>query len=190
MRYPRQTRRQNLTHGQGFGLIEAIIAAVILVVGLTALAGLFAQSLNFLHRTRDDLVAKQKAVAALEGVYSARNDASVGFALIQNISQGGIFKDGFQPLYVPGANGIAGTSSDTTTYETETSPGPDGILGTADDVVVPLVNFQRQIDIQSVINPDTTVNGDLRQITVTIRVNTAGSSHHDFRVSGYISRYQ
>jgi len=145
MRCPRQTRRQDLAHEQGFTLIEALIAMVILVGGLTALAALFAQSLTALQFTRDDLVAKQKATQALEGVYSARNDASVGFASIQNKSAGGIFNDGFQPLFLPGANGIVGTTSDTTTLDSETSPGPDGIMGTADDVTMPLVNLQRQI---------------------------------------------
>ena len=186
----RQARRQNLAHEEGFGLIEAIFAAAILVIGLTALAGLFAQSLGFLQHTRDDLFAKQKAVEALEEVYSARNDASVGFALIQNVSKGGIFNDGFQSLFVPGANGIVGTSSDTTTYESETLPGPDGIVGTSDDVIVPLINFQRQILIEVVINPDGTVNPDVRKITVTIRVSSAGPGAHDYTVTGYISRYQ
>jgi hypothetical protein len=190
MRYPRKTGRRNLAHEEGFGLIEAIFAAVILVIGLTALAGLFAQSLTSLQNTRNDLIAKQKGVEALEEAYSARNDASVGFALIQNISKGGIFNDGFQPLYVAGANGIVGTSSDTTVVESETFPGPDGKLGTADDIIVPLNNFQRQILIQPVVNPDTTVSPDLRQITVTIRVSTPGMSPHDYIVSGYISQYQ
>jgi type II secretory pathway pseudopilin PulG len=189
MRCPRQTRRQNLAHEQGFGLIEALIATVILVVGLTALAALFAQSLTFLQSTREDLVAKQKATEALEGVYSARNDASVGFAAIQNKAAGGIFNDGFQPLFVPGANGIVGTTSDTGTLESETLPGPDGIMGTADDITVPLINMQRQILIQPVTNPDLSVSADLRQITVTIRVNSSRGIR-DYTVTGYISRYQ
>jgi len=185
----RQPRTQSLAHAQGFTIIEALIATVILVVCLTALAGLFAQSLTFLQYTQDDLVAKQKATEALEGVYSARNDASVGFASIQNKSAGGIFNDGFQPLFVPGPNGIVGTTSDTTTLESETLPGPDGIIGTADDVIVPLINLQRQILIQPVNNPDGSVSVDLRQITVTIRVNSSGRVH-DYTVTGYVSRYQ
>ncbi|HXM99025.1 MAG TPA: prepilin-type N-terminal cleavage/methylation domain-containing protein [Candidatus Dormibacteraeota bacterium] len=175
---------------QGFGLIEALIATVILVVGLTALAGLFAQSLTALQSTREDLVAKQKAMEALEGVYSARDDASVGFAAIQNRSAGGIFNDGFQPLFVPGANGIVGTTSDTQTIQSEVSPGPDGVLGDADDIVIPLVNYQRQIRIQQVINPDGSVSSDLRQITVTIRVASSRIGVRDYNVTGYISRYQ
>jgi Tfp pilus assembly protein PilV len=77
----------------GFGLIEATMASAILVVGLAALAGLFGQSLTFLLYTREDLIAKQKAREALESVYSARNDATVGFAGIQNTNNGGIFTE-------------------------------------------------------------------------------------------------
>ena len=185
-----QNERPNRKNERGFGLVEALIAAVVLVVGLVALAGLFAQSLMFLQSTREDLVAKQKATAALEAVYSARDDASLGFASIQNKSSGGIFNDGFQPLYVAGANGVVGTTSDTTTLETEVSPGPDGIMGTADDITVPLVNYQRQILIQAVTNPDLTISVDLRQITVTIRVSMARGGIRDYVVTGYISRYQ
>ena len=166
------------------------MATIILAIGLTALAGLFAESLRFLQYTREDLVAKQKAIAALEGVHSARNDASVGFASLQNKANGGIFNDGFQPLFVPGANGIVGTTSDTAILESEILPGPDGILGTADDVILPLINFQRQILIQPVTNPDLSVSADLRQITVTIRVTSVGHGIHDYTVTGYISRYQ
>jgi type II secretory pathway pseudopilin PulG len=190
MSRPRQSRSPNLAPERGFGLIEALMATIILVVGLTAFAGLFAQSLSFLQSTREDLVAKQKATEALEGVYSARNDASVGFAAIQNKSVGGIFNDGFQSLFVPGANGIVGTTSDTAILESETVPGPDGVLGTADDITVPLINFQRQILIQPVTNPDLSVSADLRQITVTIRLNSTRAGVRDYTVKGFISRYQ
>lgn len=190
MRLARRTRVEGLDWERGFGLLEAMIATVILVTGLLALAGLFAQSLKFLQYTREDLVAKQKAREALEGVYSARNDASIGFASIQNKSAGGIFNDGFQPLFLPGANGIVGTTSDTTTLDSETLPGKDDILGTADDVIVPLIYLRRQILIQPVTNPDLSVSNDLRQITVTVRVTSPGWGVHDHTVTGYISRFQ
>ena len=83
-------------------MLEATVASVILVVGLVGLAGLFSQSLTFLQYTREDLIAKQKAREALESVYSARNDATIGFAGIQNVSNGGIFIDGFNPLFLAG----------------------------------------------------------------------------------------
>jgi type II secretory pathway pseudopilin PulG len=190
MRLPRRTARQRRNWECGFSLIDALLATVVLVFGLVALAGVFAQSLQFLQYTREDLVAKQKAHEALEGVYSARNDSSVGFNLIQNRSSGGIFNDGFQPLFLPGTNGIAGTTSDSTTLDSETLPGEDGLLGTSDDVIVPLTYLRRQILIQPVTNPDLSVSTDLRQITVTVRVTSPGWGVRDHTVTGYISRYQ
>jgi prepilin-type N-terminal cleavage/methylation domain-containing protein len=173
----------------GFSLIEVIIAVVILSVGLMALLAVFAQAVSATKFSREDLVAKQKAREALENVYSARNDTSITFADIQNVSSGGIFTDGFQPLYLAGANGIAGTAQDTTNLDSMRLPGPDGRLGTGDDVTVPLVNFQRQIVITTLTNADGTVNADLRSIAVTVRIASPGRPTRDFVVTGYISRY-
>jgi type II secretory pathway pseudopilin PulG len=174
----------------GFGLIEAIFAATILIIGLAALAGLFAQSLTFLQYTREDLVAKQKAREALEAVYSARNDGTIGFAGIQNTINGGIFVGGFQPLFLPGANGIVGTASQTSILDRQVLPGPDGIIGTADDQIIPLNNFQRQIQIQPLFDANGNISPDIRRITVTVQVTSPNRGTRNYTVSGYISRFQ
>ena len=67
----------------GFSLIEVMFAAVILSVGLMALLAVFAQAVSATRYSREDLVAKQKAREALEGVYAARNDTSIAFSDIQ-----------------------------------------------------------------------------------------------------------
>jgi hypothetical protein len=175
---------------KGFGLIEAVISAVILVVGLVALAGLFGQSLTFLQYTREDLIAKQKARESLEAVYSARNDATIGFVGIQNVSKGGVFLDGFQPLFLAGANGIVGTQGQSGILDREILPGKDGILGTADDEILPLNNFQRQILIQPLIDATGNVSPDIRQISVTVQVTSPGRGTRNYTVTGYISRFQ
>src|SRR6202040_1468673 len=141
---------------------------VILTVGLAALAGLFAQSLTSLQYTREDLIAKQKAREALEAVYSARNDGSIGFAGIQHTNNGGTFLGGFHPLFLAGPNGIVGTASQTGVLDRQVLPGPDGIIGTADDVILPLNNFQRQILIQPLFDANGNVSPDIRQISVTV----------------------
>jgi type II secretory pathway pseudopilin PulG len=174
----------------GFGLIEAMISAVILIVGLAALAGLFAQSLTFLQYTREDLIAKQKAREALEAVYSARNDGTIGFAGIQNTNNGGIFLGGFQPLFLAGPNGIVGTAGQTSILDRQVLPGPDGIIGTADDQFIPLNNFQRQILIQPLIDSTGNISPDIRQITVTVQVTSPGRGTRNYTVTGYISRFQ
>jgi type II secretory pathway pseudopilin PulG len=174
----------------GFGLIEAMIASIVLIVGLAALGGLFAQSLTNLQYTREDLIAKQKAREALESVYSARNDATIGFAGIQNTNNGGIFLTGFQPLFLAGPNGIVGTVGQSTILDRQVLPGPDGIIGTADDVILPLNNFQRQIQIQPLFDANGNVSPDIRQISVTVQVTSAQRGTRNYTVTGYISRFQ
>jgi hypothetical protein len=174
----------------GFGMLEATVASVILVVGLVGLAGLFSQSLTFLQYTREDLIAKQKAREALESVYSARNDATIGFAKIQNVANGGIFIDGFSPMFLAGADGIIGSNAQTTILDRQILPGPDGVVGTADDEIIPLVNMQRQILIQPLIDSTGNISPDVRQITVTVQVTSPGRAARNYTVTGYISRFQ
>jgi Prokaryotic N-terminal methylation motif len=178
------------TRERGFGLIEAMIAAGILVVGLAGIAALFAQAIQFLQYTREDLIAKQKAREALESVYSARNDSTIGFAGIQNIAYGGIFLNGFQPLFLPGPNGVVGTIGQSAILDRQVLAGPDGILGTADDIILPLNNFQRQILIQPLIDSTGNVSPDIRQISVTVQVTDPVRGIHNYTVTGYISRFQ
>jgi prepilin-type N-terminal cleavage/methylation domain-containing protein len=187
--WPISGRSSKAKPAPGFSLLEVMFAVVILSVGLMALLAVFAQAVSATKYSREDQIAKQKAREVLEGVYSARNDTSIAFADIQNIANGGIFSDGFRPMYLPGTNGIVGTAQDTTTLDHTVLPGPDGKLGTADDVTVPLVNYQRQILITSITNPDGSTNPDLRRIAVTIRVTSPGRGQRDYVVTGFISRY-
>ncbi|HZQ92928.1 MAG TPA: prepilin-type N-terminal cleavage/methylation domain-containing protein [Terriglobales bacterium] len=178
-------RRKSL----GFTLVEVMMAMVILTVGLLALLALFAQAVATMQVAQEDQIAKQKAREALESVYSARNDTSISYASIQNVSNGGIFKDGFQPLYLPGANGVAGTVSDTSTLDRIITPGNDGLMGTADDVVLPLSNYRRQIAISPVYLADGSVNPNMRKLVVTVQVFSPGRGTRNYSVSGYISRF-
>jgi hypothetical protein len=178
MSTPRDKKVQPRVLQTGFGMLEAVISAVVLVIGLVALAGLFSQSLASLQNTR-------------EAVYSARNDATIGFAGIQNVSNGGIFLDGFQPLFLAGPNGIVGTTGESGILDRQILPGPDGIVGTADDIIIPLVNFQRQIQITPLIDSTGNVSPDIRQISVTVQVASPGrAAARNYTVTGYISRFQ
>ena len=187
---PHLASKRAQTSQRGFGLIEAMIAAGILIVGLAGVAALFAQSLQYLQYTREDLIAKQKAREALESVYSARNDSTVGFAGIQNVNFGGIFLNGFQPLFLAGPNGIVGTVGQSVILDRQILAGPDGILGTADDIIIPLSNFQRQILIQPLIDSTGNVSPDIRQISVTVQVTSPKRGVRNYTVTGYISRFQ
>jgi prepilin-type N-terminal cleavage/methylation domain-containing protein len=196
--FRRVLNRRNHPDNRGFTIIEVMIAIVILGVGLLALLALFGKALAAVQFSQEDQIAKQKARETLEAIYTARNDTLITFDQIQNISAGGIFKDGFNPLYLPGANGIPGTSSDTSILDRVVLPGKDGIMQTApgaatpagDDVLVPLSNFKRQVLIGDVIGDDGSVNLFMRKVTVTIRITSPGRGVRDYVTQGYISSYQ
>lgn len=183
---------------KGFSLIEVLIAIVILTVGLLALMAFMAKALATVHAVEDDQIAKQKSREALESIYAARNDSTISFDQIQNLTKGGIFKDGFQSLYLPGANGIPGTNSDTTILDRVILPGKNGTVETAsratapagDDVMLPLSNFQRQVLVGDVVEQDGSINLNMRKVTVTVRVRNSNGGTRDYVTSGYVSSYQ
>jgi hypothetical protein len=62
-------------------------------------------------------------------------------------------------------------------------PGPDMILGTADDVVMPLTNMSRTIEIA-----DVSGESGLRQITITITY-TVGSMSRQYTLVSFIAQF-
>jgi prepilin-type N-terminal cleavage/methylation domain-containing protein len=179
----------------GFTLIEVMVAAVILVVGLLSLAYAFGMGFGVIATAQMDSIARQKARQAIEDVYTARDTGSISFSQICNIGSGAscIFINGYEPLYTAGPDGLVNTADDgtgtlptgcsvTPCIETVDTPGPDGILGTADDVFVPLVGFQRQIQI-------TPLTAVLNQITVTINYTTPTGISRSVTLVGLIGPY-
>jgi len=196
--FRRLSNRRVRSNSKGFTLIEVMIAAVILVVGLLALMALFAKALGAVQFSEESQIARQKARETLESVYAARNDESITFDQIQNAANGGIFTDGFQTMYLPGSNGIPGTNKDTNILDRVILPGKNGIVETApgaataagDDVLLSLSNYQRQILISPIVDAGGTVNLYMRKVTVTIRVNSGSIYTHDYATTGYISTSQ
>lgn len=182
----------------GFTIVEVLIAGVILMVGLLSLAALFGKALGAVQFSQEGQIARQKARETLESIYTARNDASISFDQLQNEGDGGIFRAGFRPLYLPGSNGIPGTNKDTNILDRVILPGKNGIVETTanasapggDDVFMPLSNFQRQILITNVTDANGNVNLYMRKITVTIRMNPGNMYARDYETSGYISNTQ
>ena len=174
----------------GFTLIEVMIAAGILVIGLVGLLGMFGHALATVALVKNDLIARQKVREAMEGIYTARNTAQVEFDDIENVSDGGIFLDGPQSLQLAGDDGLLGTADDGDP-EVMLLPGPDGLLGTEDDVSVSLARFQRTIAIDPVLEDDDTVNPDIRIVTVTVEYPSAvGGAERSFQVTSYVSRFR
>jgi prepilin-type N-terminal cleavage/methylation domain-containing protein len=187
----RKARKQ-----RGFTLVEAMVASVVLATGLLSVLSLFAYSLSNLQMSQEDLIARAKAKEGLESVFSARDSSQITFDQINNKANGGIFLDDFSLIYDPaGADGIANTDDDATSASSQLDaivlPGPDGILGTADDVRQTLTNFQRKITISPVfLTGTTTINNNLRLITVTVRYTVPQFGGRQYQVSAYISKYR
>src|SRR2546427_6275713 len=89
----------------GFSLVETIVAIGVLTVGALGLAGVFAQGMQKTIGSPNDLLATQKASGAVESVFSARDSHLVTWAQLRNVSDGGIFLNGPQPLKVDGPDG-------------------------------------------------------------------------------------
>lgn len=178
----------------GFTLLEVAISGVILMIGLVAMLGVFTLAISTTQGVQLDQIAKQKAMDALESIYTARATDQITFAQIANTGTGpGIFTVGPSAgILTDGPDGIAGTGDDGTTpqgacplpFQCEIIPGPDGILhGDARDITISLSNFTRTIAI-------TPVNPDLNDVVVTVGYTDARGHQRNYVVSALISSYR
>jgi type II secretory pathway pseudopilin PulG len=172
----------------GYSLLEVMMAVSVSVIGLVSLLALFSQSVVTIFLVQEELIAKQKAQETMESIYTARN-TQVSFADIETINDGGIFSDGFQPLKVAGNDGLIGTGDDGA-VEMLLLPGPDGLLGNGDDINRTLSNFERQIQIDTVLDAASNPYPDLKQVTIIVRYTTPQGWQRSFQASSYVSRYR
>jgi len=194
------TRRVQALRQRGFTIIETMIAIAIMGIGIVSVLAAFGTAVAATQNAQENLVARQKALEAMESIYTARNTQQITFAQIANISSGGIFTDGPTQLLSAGPDGLVNTDDDVNFPATGvcaagpeciTLPGPDGILGTADDTALSLANFQRQIQIGTVLEPDGTINPNLKQVTVTVSYVTGGSTvPRSYTVNALISAFR
>jgi type II secretory pathway pseudopilin PulG len=191
--------RRKSSGQSGFSIIEVMIAIVITAVGILTVVAAFATAVASTQNAQENLVARQKALEALESIFTARNTQQITFSQIANIPSGGIFTSGATPLWSAGNDGLVNTADDLP-YATQgvcpagpeciTLPGPDGILGTADDVAMTLSNFTRQIEIDPVLQPDDTVNPNLKQVIVTVSYLNSSTVPRSYTVTALISSYR
>jgi hypothetical protein len=172
-----------ITSSKGFSLAETVIALGVLTTGVLGAAAVLATGMQNLSSSPADVITTQKAAQAIEAVFSARDSGKLTWAQIKNVSQGGVFVDGAQSLKLAGLDGLVNTVDDTT-VETVTLPGKDKILQTADDQIVTLSTYTRQIAIQDVPYE----NGELRSIVVTIKYQN-GPTTRTYVLTTYISAY-
>jgi len=174
------------TRQEGFSLLETLIAIVVLMIGLLAVLATFAMAIGNTTTVQYDSVARQKATEAMESIFTARQTNQITFDKIQNVGAGnGIFIVGFNPMTDPGPDGLDGTGDDTPAQPIRL-PGPSGtITNTAQDVLVNLGNFSRQIQIVDVPG-----NPNVRQITVTVRYPAPQGWNRDYQVQSLISSFR
>jgi prepilin-type N-terminal cleavage/methylation domain-containing protein len=186
---------------RGFSLIEVMIAMVVLTVGLLAVIASFATAIAATQSAQEDLIARHKALDAMESIYTARNSQQIPFTSIANQANGGVFRGGAQPLLCAGPDGLVGTGDDVacTTVagavcpnggvECMVLPGADGILGNADDQIMSLANFTRAITISQVLQPNGQINPNLMAITIAVTYTKAGWPGRTYTANGLMSSY-
>jgi prepilin-type N-terminal cleavage/methylation domain-containing protein len=177
---------------KGFSLIEVMISMVIMMVGLVSLLGVFGLAMASTQSSQQNAISKQLANEALEGILTARETANVTWAQIANTGAGGIFISGFNPINLPGVDGIIGTADDAAAGpQLLDMPGPDGIFGTADDVFLPLTNYQRQILITPALDAAGNPIPTLDVVTITIQyVNPQLRIPQNYVLTTYVSQYR
>jgi len=169
----------------GFTLIEALVAMMILTVGLLGLAQAFYLGMRHMSTSSANLIAREKAREAVESVHTARDTRTIRWDQIRNVSSGGVFLDGAQSLRNAGDDGLVNTADDVAAgIETVRDPGPDGLFGDADDVLTPLAGFTRQIQILE-MSP---VDPDLRELRVTITFQV-GAQRGSYTLRTYVSAF-
>ena len=178
-------------HGleQGFTLLEVLISMFVLTIGLVSMLGVFGTAMAATQSAQQDMIAKQLAQQAMETIYTARETANITWDQIQNVGGAGtpgIFRTGLQPVKQVGTDGLYDSINDGgSAAQTMTLPGPDGIVGTADDVTIPLTNFQRSITLTN------TASADLRAVTIIVQYNTPQFKiPKQYVLSGFISQYR
>jgi type II secretory pathway pseudopilin PulG len=183
----------------GFTLLEVAISGAILMIGLLAMLGVFALAISTTQGVQLDQIAKQKAMDAMESIYTARSTQQLTFSQIANTGSGGIFTTGtVNGILTDGPDGLAGTADDGTTpqgtcplpYQCAILPGPDGVLGTLDDITIQLNKFTRTIAVNNTLDAQGNVNPDLKQVVITIGYTDAHNHPRNYVLQALISSYR
>jgi type II secretory pathway pseudopilin PulG len=178
----------------GFMLLETMIAALVLSIGLVGLAAILAQGLAYMNVSQYEYIAQQKASETIESIFTARNQGQATWSTICNVGStvcsNGIFLIGAQTLCDPGPDGIVGTSDDyssggcAVTADAVLQPGTDGTFTTPTRIPLSTYNFQRTITISSVSGV-----ANLRQIQVTITYRAGRWPTQSYTLTAAISNF-
>jgi prepilin-type N-terminal cleavage/methylation domain-containing protein len=158
----------------GFSLLEMVVAATLLTIGLMAVASALGYAMIAGNHGRAITNTKLLAVSMLEQMETLRNSGQLTFGQIANAGQvnntgasrtfGGFPPGPQQVSTEPGPDGIFGTADDLI------DAGNDNQFGTPDDFINPgfaVVSVTRQIQI-------TSLSSTLKRVQVTINYPASG----------------
>lgn len=180
-------KKETLSAESGFSLIEAVIAILIITVGLIGTAAAITYALQFSSISRNLTNAKLIAVSTIEEIDSLRNTRRLDFKQIANV--GGVdndgspntftgFTTGFQQISLnPGPDGVNGTADDLK------DAGPDGTYGTADDFSNPTLvrsGYMRQVTVSN-------LSDSLKKVEVKIKYFSSAGNVGELTAVSYIN---
>jgi len=128
-----------------------------MTIGLLALIGDFRTTIRATESAQENLIARHKALDAMESIYTARNSQQEPFAAINNLANGGIFLSGAQPLLCAGPMASSArrtmcpvllptpASLARAEWSAWCCPAPTVFWALPDDVTYSLSNFTRTI---------------------------------------------
>lgn len=197
------TIRRSTSLQRGFMLMETMIAAVVLMVGILGLAAALAEGMAYMKMSQYDYIAQQKAAEAVESIFTARDIGQATWSTICNVGTalctGGIFVIGATPLCGPGADGILGTADDfngavcaggaLAAPDGLILPNSSGVVNSSSGNVVSLSNFTRTIVITPAVDASNNPIANLRQIQVTVTYTTGRFNARPYTLTAYISNF-
>jgi type II secretory pathway pseudopilin PulG len=160
---------------KGFTLIEAVIAILIITIGLIGTAASITYALEYNSVSRNSSNAKLIITSSIEEIESLRNTRRLEYKQISNV--GSVdntncdntfngFSNGFIDVSInSGPDGVSGTDDDLL------NAGVDGTFGTADDFTDPSFargGFSRQITI-------TQLSSTVKRLEIRVRYVSAGA---------------
>lgn len=182
-----KSQRQKFKSEAGFSLLEAVVAIMILSIGLIGTAASITFALKYTSISRNVTNGKLIAAAMIEEIDSLRNTRRLDFNQIANtgavdnstsVNTFNGFSTGFQAISLnPGPDGVNGTSDDLT------DAGKDGAYGTSDDFTNQALvksGYQRQITISN-------LNDNLKKIEIKIRYFPAGGGVGELTAVSYLN---
>ena len=186
---PEQKKNKNSTNRdeKGFSLIEAVVAILIITIGLIGTAAAITYALEFSAISRNVSNAKLVIVSTIEEIESLRNTRRLDFkqiANVGNVNNNGTpntfngFSNGYKEVSLnPGPDGVNGTDDDLRNW------GADETYGTSDDFDDPALvrsGYVREITI-------TNMNTTLKKVEIKVRYFGTGGKIGEIRGVSYIN---